>query len=106
MSIMIYCVIQADNDKFINLGWLERTVYLTTLSPLIFKINTWVMNAWIYSEFFVMLLNKRKRAVHDFIAGTVMVKAKYLEHIKAAMSETELPTGEALNKTDIIDDVI
>jgi uncharacterized RDD family membrane protein YckC len=29
---------------------------------------------WAWSELFVLLLNKRKRALHDFIAGTVVVR--------------------------------
>ena len=30
-------------------------------------------NIWIWSEFFVLLLNKRRRAIHDFIAETVVI---------------------------------
>jgi uncharacterized RDD family membrane protein YckC len=32
--------------------------------------------AWYFSEFFTMLLHPRRRAIHDLIAGTVVVKEK------------------------------
>lgn len=32
---------------------------------------------WIFSEIIVLLFNKRKRAFHDFIAGTVVIKQRF-----------------------------
>lgn len=32
-------------------------------------------------ELIVLLLNKRKRAIHDFIAGTVVIKMEFSEQI-------------------------
>jgi uncharacterized RDD family membrane protein YckC len=34
-----------------------------------------VYTVWLMSEFVVMMLNRRRRALHDFIAGTVVVIA-------------------------------
>jgi uncharacterized RDD family membrane protein YckC len=48
---------------------LERAVPWFTLAN-----NVWL--AWIASEFVVMMLNRRRRALHDFIAGTVVVVAQ------------------------------
>jgi uncharacterized RDD family membrane protein YckC len=31
---------------------------------------------WIYSEFIVLLTNRKRRAVHDFIAGTMVIRSK------------------------------
>jgi uncharacterized RDD family membrane protein YckC len=31
-------------------------------------------SVWIYSEFLVLLTNKKRRALHDFMAGTVVIK--------------------------------
>lgn len=31
-------------------------------------------NLWFWSEFIVLLFNKKKRAIHDFIAGTVVIR--------------------------------
>lgn len=82
---MAACLLQADDTTFKSLGWLQRTRYLMTLSPGFFKFYNWASKIWIYSEFIVLLTNKRKRAIHDFIAGTVIVRAKYVNRISEAM---------------------
>ncbi|OOG71166.1 RDD family protein [Flavobacterium sp. A45] len=84
--MMSSCLLSADEIIFNNLGWLKRSQYLMSLSPLFFLIYTWATNIWIYSEFIVLLTNKRKRAIHDYIAGTVIVKAKYIEKIRETMN--------------------
>jgi uncharacterized RDD family membrane protein YckC len=60
----------------------NKGLYITTFAPELFKIQIWVNNLWMYSELFILLLNKRKRAIHDFIAGTVIVKSKYIDEIR------------------------
>jgi uncharacterized RDD family membrane protein YckC len=47
------------------------------LSPIWHKLLDWLHQIWIWSEFAVLLTNKRKRALHDFIAGTVVIKDKF-----------------------------
>lgn len=84
--MMTSCLLNADESVFISLGWLKRSQYLMSLSPMFFLIYTWVSNIWIYSEFIVLLTNKRKRAIHDYIAGTVIVKTKYIAKIREAMN--------------------
>jgi len=83
--IMIVTIMEADEETYTSLGWLERSQYLMTLSPGFFKFYNWTNNIWIYSEFIVLLTNKRKRAIHDFIAGTVIVRTKYLGKIREVM---------------------
>ena len=83
---MAKCLLQADKSTFPSLGWLQMTQYLMTLSPGFYKFYNWASNIWIYSEFIVLLTNKRKRAIHDYIAGTVIVKAKYIDEIREAMN--------------------
>jgi uncharacterized RDD family membrane protein YckC len=34
---------------------------------------------WSWAEIITMLTNKKRRAVHDFIAGTVVVRTQFLE---------------------------
>jgi uncharacterized RDD family membrane protein YckC len=36
---------------------------------------TYIFMAWFLLEFFTMLFSKKRRAVHDFIAGSVVIKA-------------------------------
>jgi uncharacterized RDD family membrane protein YckC len=87
--MMIYCLLKADETTYMNLGWLGQAKYLMSLSPGFFLLYSWISNIWIYSEFIVLLTNKRKRAIHDYIAGTVIVRSKYLGEIRAAMKGEE-----------------
>jgi len=89
--IMTHCLLQADDETFTSLSWLNQSAYLMSLSPLFFKFYSWASNIWFYGELIVLLTNKRKRAIHDYIAGTVIVKTKYLDQIRNAMNPA-LPT--------------
>jgi len=48
-------------------------------------VYTWINNIWVYSEFIVLLTNNRKRAIQDYIAGTVIVKGKFVDIIRETM---------------------
>jgi uncharacterized RDD family membrane protein YckC len=39
------------------------------------------MNVWIFSEFVVLLTNKKRRALHDFMAGTVVIRKESLNKL-------------------------
>jgi uncharacterized RDD family membrane protein YckC len=57
-------------------GWEARNTLLRDASP---YWGVWAEHAttiWILSEMIVLLFNKKKRALHDFIAGTVVIKIK------------------------------
>ena len=83
--LMINSLIQADSETYNNLTWFKQAQYLMSLSPVLFMLYTWASNIWVYSEFIVLLTNPRKRAVHDYIAGTVIVKKIYVDDIRNAM---------------------
>ena len=50
-----------------------------SLKPSWYPYANWLHNIWIWSEIIIILLNKRKRALHDFIAGTVVIQDKFEE---------------------------
>ncbi len=53
-------------------SWEERSEMVESALPL----YPWLMGfyfAWLLSEFVVIFLNRRRRAIHDFIAGTVVI---------------------------------
>lgn len=83
--IMIICLLKADETVFNDLDWLKRTQYLMSLATIPFTIYVWASNIWIYSEFIILLTNKRKRAAHDFIAGTAIVRTVYVNKINEIM---------------------
>lgn len=95
--ITIYALSMADGEYYESLGWLQKQQYIFGLTPILFKFYTWTNNIWVYSELFVLLFNKRRRALHDFIADTVIVKTKYIEKIREVINAeptTTEPTNE------------
>ena len=85
--IMISCnVLKANDTLFMSLGWLKRSQYIMSFSPIFFKLTSWLTNLWFVGEYFVLLINKRKRSISDFIAGTVVVKTDYLNDIEMALN--------------------
>ena len=94
--VTIIALSQADTAHYESLTWLTKQQYLMTLMPIFFTIYTWSSNTWVYSEFFVLLFNKRKRALHDFMAKTVIVRAMYIDKIRETMNSdtnTEITNG-------------
>ena len=82
LMITINALPMIDWDYYEKLGWMEKSKYVFGLTPLWDSIYTWSSRLWIYSEFVVLLLNKQKRAIHDYIAGTVIIKTKYVEKFR------------------------
>lgn len=66
---------QAMTDElYFSLGYMERSTRMVELAPTWYFTVTILMQIWIWSEFITMLFNKRRRALHDFIAGTVVLR--------------------------------
>jgi uncharacterized RDD family membrane protein YckC len=86
MIIMISALREANETTFMSYSWWQQSQYLVSLSPKSFSVYTWASNIWVYGEFIVLLTNKRRRAVHDFIAGTVIIRKKYLKEISEDMN--------------------
>jgi uncharacterized RDD family membrane protein YckC len=94
-TLMVIAAFLADGEIYNGLNWFQKAYYLTTSAKTgaidIFN------NVWVWSEIIVLLFSKRKRALHDFIAGTVVIKSKYEERIREKMNELNemnLPAAE------------
>jgi len=83
--IMTISILKADNSIFKSMAWLHQNSYLVSMNPVLFHTYIWISNIWFYGELIVLMTNKRKRAIHDYIAGTVIVKSKYINEIKESM---------------------
>jgi len=57
--------------------WMERLGYLIPLYPSWYDLVASRYLIWLFSEAFFLLINKRKRAIHDFIAGTVVINREF-----------------------------
>jgi uncharacterized RDD family membrane protein YckC len=79
----IWALAHVDPMKFSSLGVLERTKLLQQHQPSWFSSVNILQQVWIWSEVVILLFNRRKRAIHDFIAGTVVVHKKFAEPIVA-----------------------
>lgn len=65
-----------DDSTYQSLGFMQRSQALMTAGPVWLLVNTWLMNGWTWVGVIVLLLNKRRRAVHDFLAGTAVVNIR------------------------------
>lgn len=72
-AIVLGTLSMSDTEYF-SLGWQERALRQTELAPFWYVWVTALMNVWIWGEFVVILTNKKRRALHDFMAGTVVVQ--------------------------------
>ena len=89
-TITSYSALMAlSNEDFVNMSLLEQGQYVSSYNPTLFSIQVWVTNIWVWGELIVLLTNKRKRAIHDFIAGTVVIKKAYHNRIKEYMNKDD-----------------
>ncbi len=58
--------------EYSHLNWLERQHYLQGLRPGWYSWVSEAQSLWVWSETFTVLFNRKKRALHDFLAGTVV----------------------------------
>nr|WP_307011209.1 RDD family protein [Acinetobacter calcoaceticus] len=70
----------ADPEIYLNAGPIDRAKYILILYPAWYSVVSSASELWTWSEFIVLLFNKRKRAIHDFIAGTIVIKKQYSKH--------------------------
>src|SRR5215467_5432239 len=61
------------DPEFQSLGFTERNQLLRQLAPHWYGTVEVFEQVWVWSEFIVLLTNRKRRALHDFIAGTVVV---------------------------------
>lgn len=61
------------DEEFSSLSWIDLSVRQAELSPYINEIII-ASYIWFASEVVILLFNRKKRALHDFIAGTIVVE--------------------------------
>jgi uncharacterized RDD family membrane protein YckC len=84
LVVMIIAILLADDEMYNSLTWFQKPTYLNSLIAH-YDIITILSNIWVWSEVIILLTNKRKRAMHDFIAGTVIIKSEYVEKVRETM---------------------
>ena len=71
-------------EGFDNFQVAEKAEYMNGLIPSWHEVASFCNVIWTWSELLVLLLNKRKRALHDFIAGTVVICKQYTEQAQSS----------------------
>jgi uncharacterized RDD family membrane protein YckC len=71
---MAMACLQITDTQYLPLGYLDKSMALVKVAPAWYKTIEMLMQVWIWSEFISMLFNKKRRAIHDFIASTVVIK--------------------------------
>jgi len=77
LVVEVWALVHVDPEKYVSLGWVDRTQLLRVYQPSWFRSVAILQQVWIWSEVVVLLFNERRRAIHDFIAGTVVVHRQF-----------------------------
>lgn len=72
---LIMPIFHMTDAEYHSLAFMERATRMIELAPSWYKPLQWINAAWVWGEFLVLLTNRKRRALHDFIAGTVVVHA-------------------------------
>lgn len=72
---LVISALNMPDSEYAALTRETRTKHLEELAPAWYQKMQIVGAIWVYSEFAVLLTNRKRRALHDFMAGTVVIRA-------------------------------
>ena len=75
LGVTIHSLATWTGPEWSSMGWSEQSAELARRDPTLTAL-TWVSQGWFWSELVVLLFNEQRRALHDFIAGTVVIKVR------------------------------
>ena len=64
------------DEMYFSVRWMARQQMFLDNAPHWFKSIQVATQVWVWSEFISMLFNKKRRALHDFMAGTVVIRTE------------------------------
>lgn len=71
---LISATFDISDAEYFSLDFSARSARVIALTPFWYRSVDTFLQLWIWSEFIVMLANERRRALHDFLAGTVVIR--------------------------------
>lgn len=72
-SLALYAAsLQMTDSHFREMPFLSRLDYLAQVSPSWYRPLNILQGVWNWGELVVLLTNRKRRALHDFLAGTVV----------------------------------
>jgi uncharacterized RDD family membrane protein YckC len=66
-------LLHMSDAEYQSLSFMEFSKHITELAPSWYKPVQVAQTIWFWGELIVLLTNRKRRALHDFIAGTVVV---------------------------------
>jgi uncharacterized RDD family membrane protein YckC len=80
LSIQVWALTQVSHEDYSHaMGFVARMELLRPFRPSWFPVKSILSQVWIWGELIVLLLNRRKRALHDFIAGTIVIRKEFAD---------------------------
>lgn len=62
------------DEQYLSLTFTQQSHALISMAPSWYTPVSIALQIWIWSEFITILFNKKRRAIHDFIAKTVVIR--------------------------------
>jgi hypothetical protein len=87
---LVFPLFHMSDAEYQSLSFMERAKRMTELAPSWYKPLQIAQNIWFWGELIVLLTNRKRRALHDFIAGTVVVHLSPNESLQPTASATTL----------------
>jgi len=91
---LIYAYLAITDSEYLSLSFLERSQRLDALAPAWYRPFNIAWQIWIWGEFVVMMTNRKRRALHDFIAGTVVIVNAPNEALQSTAQPLARPDGD------------
>ena len=85
---LVLATLRMTDEQYLSLGFLDRGQLMVSLAPPWYVAVHFLLNIWIWSEFVTMLFNKKRRAIHDFMACTVVIR-----------TDRQLPSNYSIQRT-------
>jgi uncharacterized RDD family membrane protein YckC len=78
LCVEVWALAQVNSEQYSAVTFSQQRQLLQSHYPSWYSIITTSQQIWIWSELLVLLFNRRKRAIHDFIAGTVVIHKEFI----------------------------
>lgn len=76
-AVSLFIALATISDaSYYGIDWIQRSQNVQAHEPTWLSWTFTASQIWSWSEVIVMLFNKRRRALHDFIAGTVVISER------------------------------
>ena len=100
--ISFWALSKADNDVYMSLSWTKKSDYINSLIPHYITVQISISCLWSLAEIICFFSNKRNKALHDYIADTVVLQKVYVNAMRKEMEEEDNEMKEVAMKQIIL----